>query len=107
MMRAKTKSFHEFVEGLKKDGYTVKFDARLVGASGVAHHVDLLAKPGGGEGRRKLIVGLKDRRKNPIEDLITVFAIALDVGARPYYVTKGSVEDELVKRYGIVLLRPD
>ncbi len=106
-MRSKAKSFHELVEGLRKDGYTVKFDARLVGASGVTHRVDLLAKPVGGEGRRKLIVGLKDRRRNPIEDLVTVFAIALDVGARPYYVTKGSVEDELVKRYGIVLVRPD
>ncbi|MDG6939934.1 MAG: hypothetical protein JRN39_06000 [Nitrososphaerota archaeon] len=96
--RPARKSFHDLLERLEKEGYTVKLDTSVVGRSGVIHHVDLLAE---GKVGKRAIVGLEGRGKNPVEEMMTVFAIAFDAGAEPYYVTEGNVEERIAEFYGI------
>ena len=98
------KTFDEFAEGLKKEGYAVKFDALVAGKSGVVHRFDLLAEKDEGGGRKKTVVCMKSRGKNPVEEMIRLYASAYDVGAEPCYVVSGSIEDKLAAHYGIALL---
>ncbi len=87
----KRRNLDKFVNDLKHDGFTVKLDTLIAGASGVVHHVDLVAERIE-EGRKKIIVGMKEQGKDPTEEIISVFAIAFDVGAEPYYITSGGFE---------------
>lgn len=100
-----TKSFDEYLAGLKREGYSVKLDANVVGASGASHHVDLWAEPKVGS-RGKPVVGLREHGRNPVEEILRVFVIALDMGARSCYITAGSADEKLVKEYGVVVVKP-
>ena len=97
------KNFNDFVEGLRREGYAVKLDALVAGKSGVVHRFDLLAERAGG-GKKKTIVCMKGRGRNPAEEMIGLFVMAFDVGAEPCYVMQGSVEEKLAESYGITLL---
>ena len=97
------KTFGEFAEELRREGYAVKLDALAAGASGVLHRFDLLAEKDEG-GRKKIIVCMKSRGKNPVEEMVGLYASAYDVGAEPCYVVSGSIEDKLAAHYGIALL---
>ena len=98
------KTFDEFAEELEREGYSVKLDALAAGASGVLHRFDLLAEKDEGGGRKKTVVCMKSRGKNPVEEMIRLYASAYDVGAEPCYVVSGSIEDKLAAHYGIALL---
>ena len=98
------KTFNGFVEGLRRDGYAVKLDALVVGKSGVVHRFDLLAERAGGGGKKRTVVCMKGRGRNPAEEMIGLFAMAFDVGAEPCYAVQGSVEEKLAESYGITLL---
>ena len=87
----KSRNLNEFVEDLEHDGFTVKLDTMIAGASGVVHHVDLVAERIE-EGKKKIIVGMKERGNDPAEEIVSVFAIAFDVGAEPYYITTDGFE---------------
>lgn len=101
------KSFQEFANSLKEEGYTLKFDSSAVGKSGATHHVDLLAEFPQGEKDSRPIVCVKGSGKNPVVELLTAFAIALDLGAQPCYVTEGFVDEELARQYGIIVVSAD
>jgi predicted RNA-binding protein len=87
----KRRNLERLVEDLEHDGFTVKLDTLIAGASGVIHHVDLVAERIE-EGRKKIIVGMKAGGKDPAEELKSVFAIAFDVGAEPYYIAAEGFE---------------
>jgi adenylate cyclase len=103
----KRKPFQEFANGLEEEGYTLKFDSSVVGKSGVTYHVDLFADPPLGETESRPILGVKGSGKSPVVELLTVYAIALDVGARPCYITERVVDEELAMQYGVMVVNPD
>ncbi len=95
-------SLDSFVEDLKREGYTVRLDASLPGKSGVVHRFDLLAEKAGGE--KTSIVCMRQRGSNQVEEMIGLFIMAFDVGAKPCYVTAQSVERKIAEAYGITFL---
>lgn len=96
------RSLDNFVDDLKRNGYTIKLDASLPGKSGVVHRFDLLAERA--EGEKKTVVCMRERGKNPVEEMIGLFIMAFDVGAKPCYITGGSVETKIAEAYGITFL---
>lgn len=96
------RSLNTFVDDLKKNGYTVKYDASLPGKSGVVHRFDLLAERA--EGGKRTVVCMRERGKNPVEEMIGLFIMAFDVDAKPCYITGGSVETKIAEAYGITFL---
>lgn len=97
-------SVREFVEDLKKQGYSVKFNAEVIGASGNVHQVDGLAKHAKDSG--KTIVWL-EKRGDTITEIIQTFAIAYDAGAEPCYAVDkelGVEERKLAEYYKMRLL---
>ena len=96
-------SVHEFVEDLKKHGYSVKFNARVKGMSGQVHQVDGLAE----HAKEKTIVWL-EKRGDPTAEIIGIFAIAYDAGAEACYVADsrelGEEERKLAESYKMRLL---
>ena len=95
-------SVREFVDQLKKDGYTVKFDTKIKGASGHFHRVDGLAKHQ--DLGKKLILWL-EKRGDAIAEIIETFAIAYDAGAEPCYVIDGNLGEEERKLAELYKLR--
>ena len=94
----------EFVEDLKKQGYSIKFNAYITGKSGLVHHVDGLAKHL--EDAKKIIVWL-EKRRDATTEIIQIFAIAYDAGADPCYVVDGELGEEerrLAESYKMRLL---
>ncbi len=97
-------SIREFVEQLKKDSYSVKFDTKVKGASGYFHRVDGYAKHQ--DHAKKLVLWL-EKRGDAITEIIETFAIAYDAGAEPCYVIDGNLGEEerkLAKLYKLRLL---
>ena len=84
----KRRNLDEVVKDLEHDGFIVKLDTLIAGASGVVHRVDLVAERIE-DGKKKIIVGMKEQGKDPTEEIVSVFAIAFDVGAEPYYIRTG------------------
>ena len=94
------RSISTFVEDLKNQGFTVKFDASFKGRSGATHHVDVLAENPQG----KRIVAVEGSGNKTSVDIIRLFAISLDGEADAYYVVEGELNDEswkLVEYYKI------
>ncbi|MDG6988572.1 MAG: hypothetical protein JRN21_04515 [Nitrososphaerota archaeon] len=98
------RSFDDLAESLRRDGYTVRFDALLAGRSGVVHRFDLLAEKTEGGGEKRTVVCMKERGNNPVEEMVGLFAMAFDVGAEPCYAMRGGVEEVVAKSYGITLV---
>ena len=95
-------SVREFAEDLKKQGYSVGFNAQIKGTSGQVHHVDGIAKRHG----KNTIVWLEESG-NSITGIIKTFAIAYDTGADACYVVDeelGEEERKLAEFYKIRLL---
>ncbi|MHB2035687.1 MAG: hypothetical protein ACYCPW_02975 [Nitrososphaerales archaeon] len=95
-------SVREFVEDLKKQGYSVEFDAQIKGTSGQTHRVDGLAKHHG----EKMVVWL-EKRGDTTTEMIQTFAIAYDTGAEACYVVDrepGREERKLAEFYKMRLL---
>ncbi len=76
-------SLLEFVEELRKKGYSVEFNAKIKGESGHVHEVDGLAELV--EKHRKRLILWLDERKDSLAEIIAAFAIAYDTGAEPCY----------------------
>ena len=97
-------SVREFVQDLRTQGYSVKFNAKIKGISGHVHHVDGLAKNSKDGG--KTILWL-EKRGDPITEIIEVFAISYDTGAEACYAVDGELGEEerrLVDFYRMRLL---
>ena len=77
-------SVREFVEDLKKRGYSVELNAQIRGRSGQVHHVDGLAKSHSEDGKRKVV--WNEKRADTTIEIIQTFAIAYDTGAEACYV---------------------
>ena len=88
-------SLREFVEELRKKGYSVKFNGKIKGRSGHIHEVDGLAELVE-EHRRRLILWL-DERKDALVEIIKTFAIAYDTDAEPCCVLDREPSDEARK----------
>ncbi|MCL5067239.1 MAG: hypothetical protein M1368_02655 [Thaumarchaeota archaeon] len=107
---ARLRSLREFIEDLKKQGYSLKFDVSVKGKSGTPHHVDLLAdNKRAGRRKGKKIIGLeKHREGNSSFEIIRTFAIAYDLGAEPCYIVDKPRENEedkmLLERYNMKLI---
>lgn len=96
-------SFREFLEELKKNGYSIEFDAKVKGTSGQIHRVDGLAIQGNGEKSKVWL----EKRRDSIVEIIETFAISYDTGAEPYYVADGELsenERKLAENYKLRLL---
>jgi len=97
------RSSHAFFEGLKKQGYSVRFDASLKGRSGVTHHVDVLAENPQG----KKVVGVETRGKEAAVEIISTYMVALDCGVEACHLVDRGVDEEsrkLAEFYKITLL---
>ena len=97
------RSSHAFFEGMKKQGYSVKFAASIKGKSGVTHHVDVLAKNPQG----KNVVGVKTQGKETAVEIVNAYVIALDGEAEACYIVDGGLDKEsrkLAEFYKITLL---
>ena len=97
------KSIHEFIEDLKKRGYSVKFDASVKGKSGALHRVDVLAESPKG----KKIVGLEKHGKEIAVEIMNTFVVALDGEAEACYIVDRKLDEEnrkLAEHYRITLL---
>ena len=104
-------SLGEFIEDLKKQGYSLKFDVSVRGKSGTPHHVDILAenKRAGRRNKGKKIIGLEKRCEgNSSFEIIRTFAIAYDLGAQPCYIVDKRPENEedkmLLESYNMKLI---
>lgn len=103
-------SLREFIEDLKKQGYSLKFDVSVRGKSGTPHHVDLLAEnKKAGRRKGKKIIGLEKRCEgNSSFEIIRAFAISYDLGAEPCYIVDKRPENEedkmLLERYNMKLI---
>lgn len=97
-------SVREYIEQLKSDGYSIRFDTRIKGASGRLHRVNGLAMHQ--EHGKKSVFWL-EKRKDAVAEMIETFAIAYDTGAMPCFAIDGEPsEDErkLVELYKLRLL---
>ena len=102
-------SLREFIEDLKKQGYSLKFNVSVRGKSGTPHHVDLLAENKRAGRKGKKIIGLEKRREgNSSFEIIRTFSIAYDLGAEPCYIVDKRPENEedkmLLERYNMKLI---
>lgn len=79
-----------FVEALKKNGYSVKLDAVIMGKSDVEYRVDFLAESPEG----KKILGLKSHGKETAKEIITTYVVAFDTGAEAFYIPFGPLNEE-------------
>jgi len=97
------RQIHAFIEDLKKQGYTVKFNASLKGKSGATHRVDVLAENHQG----KKHIAMKKNGKGIATEIINTFAVALDGEAEACYIIDKALDVEsrkLAKYYKITLL---
>lgn len=97
------KSSEDFVEGLKKQGYSVKYNVSLKGTSGVKHHADVVAEHSNG----KKVVGLRARGKETAAEIIGTFVVALDTKAEAFFVVEKALDKEsrkLAESYEIKVL---
>ncbi len=100
------KPIHSFIEDLKKQGYSVKFDASFKGKSGATHRVDMLAENDQGMKR----IAMKKNGKEIATEIINTFAVALDAEAEASYIVDRGLDAEnrkLAKYYKITLLTKD
>ncbi|MDG6994571.1 MAG: hypothetical protein JRN52_01500 [Nitrososphaerota archaeon] len=97
-------SLGEFIEDLEEKGYSVKYNTKVKGVSGLFHRVDGIAESPKGE--KKTIVWL-EKRGNAITEIIQTFAVAYDADAEPCYVIEGALGEEerkLAEYYKMKLL---
>jgi hypothetical protein len=97
------KATREFIEGLKKQGYSVKYDVSLKGVSRVKHHADVLAQHPNG----KRIIGVETRGKETAAEIIGTFMIALDCKAEAFYIAEKKLDEEarkLAETYKIIVV---
>jgi hypothetical protein len=97
------KSTSEFIESLRKRGYTVKHDVSIKGVSGVRHHADVLAEhPNGSR-----IIGVEAHGKEAAAEIIGTYVVALDSKANAFYITDRQLNEEgrkLARSYKITCL---